>query len=177
MGYRHLASSGAYGADESSVSTERSASTVSRRWALLSLPRRLTALVVSVDAVAVALIVYAIVTDSVTSADVVRFSLLVALSVAYLEATRQVEYHRRLIAGTLHTDVSSVWTFAGALVLPPSLAVAVAMLSYAHLWARSWSRVDSAQPYRAVYSATPAALYTARYGCALSTRLHERAHR
>ena len=132
---------------------------MSRRWALRSLPRRLIALVVSVDAVAVALIVYAIVTDSVANADLVRFGLLVALSVAYLEVSRQVEFQRRLIAGSpSYTNVSSVWTFAGALILPPSLAVALAIVSYAHLWARSWSRVNGARFYRAVYSAAGVAL-------------------
>ena len=132
---------------------------MSRRWALWSLPRRLVALVVSVDAVAVALIVYAIVTDSATSADLVRFSLLVLLSVAYIEVSRQIEFQRRLIAaGSSHVDVTSVWLFAGALILPPSLAVIAVVASFAHLWARSWSRVDGARPYRAVYSAAAVTL-------------------
>ena len=132
---------------------------MSRRWALWRLPRQLVALVVSVDAVAVALIVYAIVTDSVTGADLVRFGLLVSLSVAYLEVSRQVEFQRRLIAaGSAHIDVTSVWLFAGALILPPGLAVIAAVASFAHLWARSWSRVDGARPYRVVYSAAGVAL-------------------
>jgi diguanylate cyclase (GGDEF)-like protein len=144
---------------ESEVSTERRASAVSRRWALWSLPRRLVALVVSVDAVAVALMVYAIVTDSVTNADLVRFSVLVLLSVAYIEVSRQIEFQRRLIAaGSAHVDVTSVWLFAGALILPPSLAVIAVVASFAHLWARSWSRVDGARPYRVVYSAAGVAL-------------------
>jgi diguanylate cyclase (GGDEF)-like protein len=103
--------------------------------------------------------VYAIVTDSVTNADLVRFSALVLLSVAYIEVSRQIEFQRRLIAaGSAHVDVTSVWLFAGALILPPSLAVIAVVASFAHLWARSWSRVDGARPYRVVYSAAGVAL-------------------
>ena len=139
--------------------TKRFASAVSRHWALWTLPRRVVTLVVAVDAVAVALSVYAILNDSVTNADLLRFGLLVALSVGYLEASRQMEFQRRLIAeGSSHTDISSVWTFAGALILPPSLAVVVVAITYAHLWARSWSRVDGVHPYRAGYSTAGVAI-------------------
>ena len=139
--------------------TERFASAVSRHWALWTLPRRVVTLVVAVDAVAVALSVYAILNDSVTTADLLRFGLLIALSVGYLEASRQMEFQRRLVAdGSSHTDISSVWTFAGALILPPSLAVVVVAITYAHLWARSWSRVDGVHAYRAGYSTAGVAI-------------------
>jgi diguanylate cyclase (GGDEF)-like protein len=141
------------------VSAKRVSFALSRHWALWTLPRRVTTLVVAIDAVAVALSVYALLNDSVTNADLLRFGLLVVLSLGYLEASRKMELQRRLIAGgSSHTDVSSVWTFAAALILPPSLAVVVAAATYSHLWARAWSRVDGVRPYRAGYSAAGVAI-------------------
>ena len=45
---------------------------------------------------------------------------------------------RKQLGGPLHVDLCSVWTFAGALVLPPVLAVGVAVVVHTHLWWRSW---------------------------------------
>src|SRR5690606_8810489 len=57
---------------------------------------------------------------------------------------------RRVMVGN-HANLSSVWTFAGALVLPPACAAAVAVVVHLHVWARTGRpRVPL---YRSVYSA------------------------
>ncbi|OLT21699.1 hypothetical protein BJF78_34135 [Pseudonocardia sp. CNS-139] len=50
-----------------------------------------------------------------------------------------------------HIDLSSVWAFAAAALLPGVLAAGVAVVIYAHLYARVWSRSD-VPPHRALFS-------------------------
>jgi diguanylate cyclase (GGDEF)-like protein len=96
----------------------------------------------------------------ITASDLLRFGLLAVLSVVYLEASRQVELRRRLLVpgDSSHVDVSSVWTVAGAMVLPIGLAASLAALIYLHAWLRSWRHVDGAQSYRGIYSAAAVVL-------------------
>jgi diguanylate cyclase (GGDEF)-like protein len=64
--------------------------------------------------------------------------LLCALGVLHTEIAVRVERIRRRVTETLHVDLSSVWTFAAALLLPAALGAAVAMIVFTHLWWRSW---------------------------------------
>jgi diguanylate cyclase (GGDEF)-like protein len=139
-------------------------------WALWQARRRVVALVLAVDLAALLLTVSALAGTPNTASDLLRFGLLAATSVAYLELTRQVEHRRRLFvaANASHTDVTSVWTFAAVIVLPSGLAALVAGLTYAHLWLRSWRLVDDARPHRVAYSAASVALTC----LAVSTIIH-----
>ena len=60
------------------------------------------------------------------------------LGMLHAEIVLRVERIRRRITDTPHVDFSSVWTFAGALLLPPVIAALVAVVVFTHLWARSW---------------------------------------
>ena len=117
-------------------------------------PTRVRALVVAVSAAAALLSAAAFVHSTITASDLLRFGLLAALSVAHLEASRQVELRRRLFAAadSSHIDMSSVWILAAALVLPPALAVLIAPITYVHLWARSWRSLDGVQVHRVIYT-------------------------
>ncbi|MHA6783788.1 GGDEF domain-containing protein [Pseudonocardia saturnea] len=64
---------------------------------------------------------------------------LVALSVVHTELATGIERVRRRAAETSYFDLSSVWTFAAALLLPPGLAAAVVIVVYLHLWHRVWA--------------------------------------
>jgi len=121
---------------------------------------RVVALVLFVDAAAVLFSVAALWHGPITASDLLRFGLLAVLSVVYLEASRQVELRRRLLVpgDSSHVDVSSVWTVAGAMVLPIGLAASLAALIYLHAWLRSWRHVDGAQSYRGIYSAAAVVL-------------------
>jgi len=92
--------------------------------------------------------------STITASDLLRFGLLAAMSVVYLELSRQVEHRRRLVVGSdaPHIDVSSVWLLSGAIVLPTGLAALLAAMAMLHLWLRSWSRVDGLKLYRITYS-------------------------
>ncbi|HZE49634.1 MAG TPA: GGDEF domain-containing protein [Jatrophihabitantaceae bacterium] len=113
------------------------------------------ALVVLVDTVAALYGGWTLLSERVTSADLLRLGLLVTLSVVYLEVSRQVEHRRRLFASddSSHMDMISVWVFAGAVMLPSGLAVGLVVIVYAHLWVRSWRAVDGIKPHRVTYTA------------------------
>ncbi|GAA3230417.1 GGDEF domain-containing protein [Pseudonocardia petroleophila] len=64
---------------------------------------------------------------------------LTALSVVHTELATGIERVRRRASENSYFDLSSVWTFAAALLLPPGLAVAVVVLVYLHLWHRVWA--------------------------------------
>ncbi len=78
-------------------------------------------------------------------------ALLVLLSVAHTELATGIERNRRRVAQTSYFDLSSVWTFAAAVLLPPLLAAAVVLVVYAHLWQRVW-RPSEVPLHRHVYT-------------------------
>jgi len=65
---------------------------------------------------------------------------LVVAGVASTEASLGVERRRRQSDDHPHLDLSSVWTFAGAVLLPGPLAVIVAVVIYLHIYLRVWRR-------------------------------------
>ncbi|MEJ3654244.1 GGDEF domain-containing protein [Actinomycetes bacterium KLBMP 9759] len=73
------------------------------------------------------------------------------LSIVHTELATGIERIRRRTAETSYFDLSSVWTFAAALLLPPLLASAVIIIVYAHLWQRVW-RPAKVPLYRHVYT-------------------------
>lgn len=149
--------------------TRHDAAGAVKGWALWTAPRRVVVLVVLIETVTAWLCAAAISADSITGADLLRFGLLVLLSVAYLEGTRQVEHRRRLFADAAgYTNMSSVWALAGAIVLPPALAVALALLMYGHFWLRSWRSVDGIRAHRVGYSASTVVLSCLAVATALS---------
>jgi diguanylate cyclase (GGDEF)-like protein len=89
----------------------------------------------------------------VTGAALARLGLLVGLSIAFEEISSRVEYLRvRLRIDHRHNDMTSVWTFAGAIVLPPSLLVPLVGAIRLHMWFRH-QRHSGMQPYRQVFTA------------------------
>jgi diguanylate cyclase (GGDEF)-like protein len=131
-----------------------------RSWALWQARLPVVVFVLTVDGVAALLSVVASLGSTVTASDLLRFGLLALMSVAYLEVTRQVERRRRLFVspGSSHSDVTSVWTFAGAVLLPAGLAAGLAALVFVLLWFRSWRRIDGVHLYRIANSAAVAML-------------------
>jgi diguanylate cyclase (GGDEF)-like protein len=77
---------------------------------------------------------------------------LVVLSVVHTELATGIERVRRRSAETSYFDLSSVWTFAAALLLPPGLAVGVVLVVYLHLWRRVWAAAGIPL-HRLVYTA------------------------
>lgn len=90
----------------------------------------------------------------VDSGSVATLGVIVGLGIAIGEATRHVERVRRRFTDTPHVNLTSVWTFSAALVLPPVLTPIVIVAIYLHLFWRSWYRVRSVHPYRLVFTSS-----------------------
>lgn len=106
---------------------------------LRDLPAAARAVIVSVEAAMVVVVAAAVVVESrVAPAALGTATFLAALALLHTELATGIERARRRAAQNSYFDLSSVWTFAAALVLPLPLAAAVIVLAYAHLWWRVW---------------------------------------
>ncbi len=131
-----------------------------RRWVIWSLPGSLIALLVLVEVGALA----AVVVDGATFApttvpatDLWVAGVLALAGVVHTEAALGVERMRHRVDESPHIDLSSVWTFAAALLLPAWLATAVVLPIYLHLYLRAW-RPAGALLHRVVFSAATVVL-------------------
>lgn len=117
-------------------------------WALWRLPARAIVMALAVEIAAVALVAArATVPDS---GPIVLAAFLILLSVVHTELAAGIERIRRRTAVT-YFDLSSVWTFAAAVLLPPVLAAVVIVAVYVHLWHRVW-RPAKVPLFRHVYT-------------------------
>ena len=89
--------------------------------------------------------------DPVVS-DVVRLGILLALWVVFEEISSRIARLRVRLAAYGHVDMTSVWTFAGALVLPPSLTVLLCVVVLGYAWIRH-EREIGMRAYRQVFGA------------------------
>jgi len=95
------------------------------------------ATVLSVDVAAVALALFWASGDPPSGRALADALVLGVLGVVHTELAVGVERVRLLVTRPAHVGLTSVWTFAGALYLPSTLAVAVAVFVQAHMWLRS----------------------------------------
>jgi diguanylate cyclase (GGDEF)-like protein len=106
---------------------------------LSGLAPQLLVLVLVVDAAAVLFTAQGLLTGLGDGTALLLALALAGLSVVHTELATGIERTRRRAAETSYFDLSSVWTFAAALLLPPGLAALVVGLVYVHLWFRVWS--------------------------------------
>ena len=120
-------------------------------------------LILGVEAAAVAATVLLAWRQAIGPKDLIVLGILLVLGLAMGEATRHVERVRRRFNDTPHVNLTSVWTFSAALVLPPSLTPVLVGVLYVHLFWRSWYRVRGVHAYRLVFTASTVVLaaYTA----------------
>jgi diguanylate cyclase (GGDEF)-like protein len=128
-----------------------------RRWKLWSLPRPALSYVLGVDAIAIVITTFAVAwTVSGARAGVrptewVAFAVLTAASVLHLESARGIERRREMAANTSpYTNLKSLWVFAGLLLLPLCLVVALIAITYGYSWIRVYGRTIA---HRKVFSA------------------------
>ena len=132
------------------------------RWPVWSIPPRLLGAVLAVELLAVSLTVTGAL--NLPRPDGHTVALLATLAVAgmlHTEIIAGVERVRRYTSGTHHVNLTSVWTFASALLLPPALGALVVVVVYTHLYVRVLRPVPppSRRPvFREVYSAATVVL-------------------
>jgi diguanylate cyclase (GGDEF)-like protein len=122
------------------------------RWAILEAPRVVLPLYLGVGLAAVVLVV-AFPGRVPTDADWARFLALLVVSCLQTELSLGTEKARRYLADRPHINMTSVWMFSGAAVLPLAMAVALTVITYLHLWLRVWCPIQGRPAYRVVFSA------------------------
>ncbi|GEL17609.1 GGDEF domain-containing protein [Pseudonocardia asaccharolytica] len=111
---------------------------VPARWPFWTLRAPAIAAVVLVEATAIVLLALGVAGPVPATGALGLTALLIALGVVHTEVATGIERIRRRSAGTSYFDLSSVWTFAAAVLLPPAMAGLVVLGIYAHLWWRVW---------------------------------------
>ncbi|MFC4950232.1 sensor domain-containing diguanylate cyclase [Pseudonocardia sp. GCM10023141] len=123
-------------------------------WAVWSLPSRLLASVLVVELLATLIVVFEVTItplSAFTSNGVVAGSL-IGCAVLHAEVSTRVERVRRRIGlQSAQIDLTSVWTFAAALLLPPLVATAMVVILMTFLYLRVWRGAKSPF-YRSVFS-------------------------
>jgi diguanylate cyclase (GGDEF)-like protein len=114
--------------------------------------------VLTVEAVTAAVTIVMVSRSHVELANLVILVVLIVLGLGKEELTRQVERTRRRFSDTPHQNMTSVWTFAAALLLPPGLAVVVVAALYAYLWLRIWYPLHGVRAWKVVFSASAVTL-------------------
>jgi diguanylate cyclase (GGDEF)-like protein len=128
-----------------------------RRTRPRGLPVRLVVALAAVEVLAAGLFIGALISARTTGVDWRNFAVLLGLSVLFEEISRQVSKQRLLINTDPHADMTSVWTFAAALVLPAGTAALLAVTIAVHVWIRA-QRVAGKLAYRKGYSAATVVL-------------------
>ncbi len=123
-----------------------------RAWPVWDLPGALLGSVLVVEATALGLVAVAAAAAGPPEGESWSVcALLTLLGVLHTEiAVRTERTRRRTIIDIPHVGLTSVWTFAGAIALPPALAALVAVAVQTHCWARTGRPRISV--YRTVFS-------------------------
>jgi diguanylate cyclase (GGDEF)-like protein len=123
------------------------------RWGVWALPQRLLGSVLLVEAFAALLLTADVL---VTPVDAFRVhapgaALLLLGAVVHTEIALTVERVRRRVTEAAHISLSSVWTFAAALLFPPLVACAIVIALFTYLFFRVW-RPAKVRAYKEVFS-------------------------
>ena len=124
-------------------------------WSIWSLPATLMAFVLSVDLGTLALLGAegAATPRTAIAGSAVTAVALTACSIIHSELSTRIERVRRRIGlEFIQVNLTSVWTFAAALLLPPVIASTTVVALYAFLYFRVW-RAAKSPFYRHVFSA------------------------
>ncbi|MDT8910653.1 GGDEF domain-containing protein [Amycolatopsis sp. PS_44_ISF1] len=120
-------------------------------------------------AAAVALTAASTLLFSVDLAQLRLFVLITGLAIVQTEVTRRIERQRRMLSHGPHINVTSVWLLPAALLVPPQLVAALAVVLYAYLALRSWHGIGPGEAHRVAANATTMVL--SGFGAALAGHL------
>jgi diguanylate cyclase (GGDEF)-like protein len=124
------------------------------RWTLWRQRGSLICYVFLVESVALVATVWTAAAVPVRFWDLAVLAILGVLGLLQAELGRQIERVRRLVSDTPHINLTSVWTFAGVLLLPPALVAVLVVVLYVHLATRSLARIKRVPPFRTALNAT-----------------------
>lgn len=121
------------------------------RWAVWALPARVVTSVLLVELTAFGLFLVDCSRGPFTQSALIGTLVFGVLGVLHTEIAVGLERLRRQVADTPHGDLSSVWTFAAAVLLPPALATVVVLVIFTHQWFRVWRSIG-VPAYRHTFS-------------------------
>src|SRR3954469_25583799 len=125
-------------------------------WELWSLPKDLVSYLLLAELGAALWTFAALLTDTVSRPELIRFAVLAALFAAFQQISPRIERMRIRLTDSHQIDMTSVWTFAGVVALPAGLAALLAVLisvSMAALRLRA-----GLHPYRQMFTAATVVL-------------------
>lgn len=128
----------------------RTAASLSQ-WNLWTQRPSLIAYCLLIETVAVVGTGASVCTERFSGWDLVVFGVLSGCGLLQAELGREVERFR-LGSGTPHINLTSVWSFAGVLVLPSALVTGLVAILYGYLAARSPYRVRRVPAFRVVFN-------------------------
>lgn len=142
------------------VSEETRAAAPLRRlaaWKLWAVPRPARALILAVELLALIGLFWSARDLAWTSSAVIRWLLIVGVSVLHAELSARVERLRRYLTAGVHVTMTSVWAFTAVLSLPTFFAATLVIVLFAYSnWQRRKQR--STMPHREIYSTSVAVL-------------------
>lgn len=104
-------------------------------WALWRRPKPFVAFLVVAEAIAIAWFVHVfLTTPALTQLDLLRFAILTAGATVHIQMTRRQEERRRNRVRTVLIDLTAVWVFPAAIILPGSLTIALVLLIRIQHW-------------------------------------------
>lgn len=132
-----------------------------RKWDIWGLPGKVLYFVLTVEVLASISAVQSVLTTHPTSSELIRLAILVGLAVTFEEVAAHIDTFRWRMRTGLHNDMTGVWTFAAAVVLPLGLVLPLVLVIRMHVWHRHL-KMNGAAPFRQVY--TTATIFLACLG-------------
>ncbi|MEU3624142.1 GGDEF domain-containing protein [Amycolatopsis coloradensis] len=106
-----------------------------RAWALWQRPKRFIAFLFAMEAIGIAIMVVATMNSTTPERiDWVRFAILAVGATAHIQFTQRQEERRRDRSRTVLIDLTAVWTFPAAVILPLSLTLSIIALVRIQHW-------------------------------------------
>lgn len=124
-----------------------------RNWVLWEQKPRVIAYCLATETTVVVAAAALFATSSAPAGDWLLFAALLVLGVAQAELGRGVERVRRRVSGVAHINMTSVWTFAAVLLVPPALTAVLVWALYAHLAVRCSYRLQRAPMWKTLSNA------------------------
>ncbi len=128
-----------------------------RDWPVAGARTRVLAYFLAVELVAVACMAWALTTLSAEAEVWLKMCLLVGLAIVFEEGTRRSARLQLRISDELKHDMTSVWSFAAAIALPPAMAVIVLGVVLTYTWFRQQRPAGEAL-YRKLFNTANAML-------------------
>jgi diguanylate cyclase (GGDEF)-like protein len=126
-----------------------------RNWEVWSTPRPLRSYILLLEALVIPVALVLPVFDRFSLTDLGRAGLLAVLAVFFEDLTLRTARLRTRLSTYCYVDMTSVWTFAGALVLPASLLAPLCLVVIGESWLRH-GRTSGFRFYRQFFAAVGA---------------------